>query len=300
MKLIHAQLRRPNFGDDLNLWLWPRLMPGVFDEDDSTLFLGIGSILNHRFDGPRPKLVMGAGFVAEYGRVPNLHGEDYRIYFVRGPRTAAALGLDPELAIGDPALLVRTLLPQGTGKGPVCFMPHWESHERGYWGEACARAGVTLIDPGAPVDQVLAQISGARLMLCEAMHGAIVADALRVPWVPLRPIDPRHRAKWADWADSLDLSIVPRRIAASSPVEWLARVTLRPDLLAAARRVMDVWPLAPIQWLFIARAARSLRGFARASGQTSDDRILARVTERMLEAVARFRADHGSEPARSA
>jgi succinoglycan biosynthesis protein ExoV len=295
MKLIHAQLRRPNFGDDLNLWLWPRLLPGVFDADDSTLFLGIGSILNHRFDGPTRKLVMGAAFVADYGRAPDLNGGDYRIYFVRGPRTAAALGLDPALAIGDPAVLVGTLLPRGGGEGPVCFMPHWESHERGYWAKACVRAGVTLIDPTAPVEAILAQISGARLMLCEAMHGAIVADALRVPWIPLLPIDPRNRAKWADWADSLALSIVPRRIAASSPAEWLARATQRPDVLAAARAVMDAWPLAPVRWMVIARAAGRLRALARAPGPMSDEGVLERVKGRMLEVVARFRADYGPD-----
>ena len=41
----------------------------------------------------------------------------------------------------------------------------------------------------------------------EALHGAIAADTLRVPWVPMRPLAPTHRAKWADWGDSLGLRI---------------------------------------------------------------------------------------------
>jgi succinoglycan biosynthesis protein ExoV len=268
-------------------------MPDIFDDDASIRFLGIGSILNHRFDGPGCKLVMGAGFVADYGQAPNLRGDDYRIFFVRGPRTAAALGLDPALAVGDPALLVGVLLPPGSGDGPVCFMPHWESHERGYWAQACVRAGVRLIDPSAPVETVLSQISGASLMLCEAMHGAIVADALRVPWIPIRPIDPRHRGKWADWADSLGLEIDPRRLAPSSPVERLAELTSHSGRLAIARAIMDAWPLTPIRWLFITLAARRLRALARTTGQLSESLVLERVTGRILDVIERFKSEFG-------
>jgi succinoglycan biosynthesis protein ExoV len=291
MKLFQARLRAPNFGDDLNPWMWPRLLPGVFDDDDSAIFFGVGSIISHHRDGPALKIVLGAAFVPEYGRPPDMTGDRWRFYFVRGPDTAAALGLDPTLAVGDAAILLRTLLPPGTADGPVCFMPHWESLDWGYWPETCARAGVTMIDPRWPVEQVLAAIAGARLMICEAMHGAIVADALRVPWTPVLPLEPRHRAKWRDWAGALDLSLRPHALWPSSPTEWVPHVTRRLPLLGLARDVMDSRPLTPVKAATIRLAAHRLRTLSRLPGRLSDERTLDRAVERMRAAVARFRDD---------
>ena len=291
MKLFLTRLRAPNFGDDLNPWMWPRLLPDVFDDDDSVVVFGIGSIISHRQDGPALKIVLGSAFVAEYGRLPDLSGDRWRFYFVRGPDTAAALGLDPALGVGDAAILLRTLLPPGSGNGPICFMPHWESLEWGYWAEACDQAGVTLIDPRWPVARVLAAIAGARLMICEAMHGAIVADALRVPWTPVLPLETRHRAKWRDWAGALNIPLEPRALWPSSLTEWLPHVTRRPSRLDLARDVMDTWPLAPVKAATIRLAGRRLKRLSQLPGQLSDERTLDAAVGRMTATMERFRED---------
>ncbi len=80
-----------NFGDDLNAWLWPRLIPDLLDDNPDTLFLGIGTLLNNRLPSRPRKVVFGTG--AGYGEsLPSLD-ERWRIYCVRGPLTAMALGL---------------------------------------------------------------------------------------------------------------------------------------------------------------------------------------------------------------
>lgn len=45
----------------------------------------------------------------------------------------------------------------------------------------CQQAGVEYIDPAGKVENVIAAISGSQVLISEAMHGAIVADTLRVP-----------------------------------------------------------------------------------------------------------------------
>ena len=68
---------------------------------------------------------------------------------------------------------------------------------------------MTFIDPGGEVDEVLAAIRGCELVVAEAMHGAIIADALRIPWIPVRCYDHILDFKWRDWCESLQLRYEP-------------------------------------------------------------------------------------------
>ncbi len=93
MKLYYYRGRQPNFGDELNPWMWLQLLPNLFSEDDSSTFLGVGSILYDHFPEDTLKIVFGAGYGA-YTPAPNVHTGSWDIYFVRGPQTAEVLGLD--------------------------------------------------------------------------------------------------------------------------------------------------------------------------------------------------------------
>ena len=106
MKMYFYRGRRPNFGDELNVWLWPRLLPGFFDADERELFIGVGSTLFDFLPPQSRKIVFGAGY-GGYTAVPAID-ERWRFYFVRGRLTAAALGLDARLGVGDAAILVRS------------------------------------------------------------------------------------------------------------------------------------------------------------------------------------------------
>lgn len=220
MRLYYFKSESGNFGDDLNPWLWQRLLPGLFDDDDDTFFVGIGTLLNHRIPRGGKKIVFGSG--AGYGAVPVIDGS-WTIHCVRGPLTARALGVSASLALTDPAALISSLqLPAQCRDGGVAFMPHWVSARNADWELICARVGIRYIDSRWPPDRVLAEIARSEILVAEAMHGAIVADALRVPWVPVVCYEHVLSFKWLDWTASLGLDYAPVVL----PGVWDAERTL--------------------------------------------------------------------------
>ena len=265
MKLIFFRGIKPNFGDELNVWMWPKLVEDLFDEDDSTIFLGIGSIIWNRFPKEQKKVVFGAGFGGY--TAPPVIDENWKFYFVRGKLTAKTLGIDSSLGLGDAAILLRSCVTPNPQKHfKVSFMPHWQTTFEGNWEAACEHAGINYIDPCDTVDSVLEQIQASELVLTEAMHGAIVSDALRVPWIPIKPIQNDHRSKWFDWASALNVEVKPVTVAGSTLVESTIQV-LNGGLAPVTKSVIQklnnrgrlcraVKQIAPDY--FIERAAKSL------------------------------------------
>jgi succinoglycan biosynthesis protein ExoV len=286
MQLYHWRGVARNFGDELDTVLWPQLLPNFFDDNPAELFLGIGSVLEVRHHATAMKLVAGAGY-GGYRALPVLDA-NWVVHWVRGPRTARLLGLPEAVGLGDPAMLLDA--PRNSSARSVGFMPHFESLARGAWVEAASAAGVTLIDPRGDPVAILAAIGNCRVLLSEAMHGVIVADALRVPWVALWPLAPVHRQKWYDWADALALRICFRQLAASSLPE-----RLHASPLASPHRVHRLLDLAgPVlagagQRRFIERVAQSLAAAAAAPPQLSAAAALDRCRTRMLERLENLR-----------
>lgn len=290
MKLVFFRGKVPNFGDELNLMVWPALLPrGFLDEDESELFVGIGSIIGDHLPSTSRKFVMGSGY-AGYMGLPDVHDGSWDIRFVRGPDTARTLKIDPALSICDSAILLRAMddLPAPDTSVGIGFMPHYESLERGNWAAACQAAGMTLIDATAPMELVLSQIRGARLLVTEAMHGAIVADAMRTPWVAARPIYGGHHRKWLDWSGALGLDVRLHPLKPSSVLEAYIGRTGRGGSLGKVGR-LSASPLAALpNRLLTASAARHLEELARREPQLSRDSAIADVTERAQAAVDRF------------
>ena len=289
MKLVFFRGTVPNFGDELNLHVWPALLPkGFLDEDESELFVGIGSIIGDHLPATARKFVMGSGY-AGYMGLPDVHDGSWDVRFVRGPNTAKTLNIDPRLSICDSAILLRAMeLPKPDQSVGVAFMPHYESLERGNWAEACRQAGITLIDATEPVEKVLSQIQGARLLITEAMHGAIVADALRTPWVGARPIYGGHHKKWLDWAGALDIEVRLNALKPSSVLEYYIAKTGRGGSLGKVGR-FSASPLAALPNTVLTNiAATHLDQMARLDPQLSSDTMILRVTERAQDAVDGF------------
>ena len=290
MKLTYFTGTVPNFGDALNPWLWPRLLPkGFLDADESELFLGIGSILWDHYPKTARKVVMGSGY-GGYADAPDVHDGSWEVAFVRGPRTAAYLELPPERAICDSAVLLRALdLPPPADGIGVAFMPHYHSFSRADWEKVCRRAGIRLIDPRDPVENVLSAIRGASMLITEAMHGAIVADALRTPWVAALPIHAENQGKWLDWSESLGLELKRHPLRPASLLEaYIARTGGRRYYEGRARRWSESAPARPANRILVEIAALHLRKLSRLEPQLSRDDRIGEATERSLAAVQSF------------
>jgi succinoglycan biosynthesis protein ExoV len=80
------------------------------------------------------------------------------------------------------------------------------------WLEVCRQIGWRYIDPSWEIQQVLDEIAVSRVLATEAMHGAIVADALGVPWVPVITSPGILTFKWQDWCSSIGLPYRPNYI----------------------------------------------------------------------------------------
>ncbi len=200
-----------NFGDALNPFIFNTLLPDFFDNDPTIDFFGIGSILG--FDmvaNARRKVVFSSGFA--YGTKPKIN-DSYDIICVRGPLTAKALNLDSKLAIVDGAMLLNCFpIPKQEKKYDYSFMPHWESELKFDWKSICVKTGIHYISPMQGYQQTIQEIQKSKVVIAEAMHAAIVADSLRVPWIPVKAYQGINDFKWSDWTSSLDLPYTPNRI----------------------------------------------------------------------------------------
>jgi succinoglycan biosynthesis protein ExoV len=224
MKLHLASQVQGNFGDDLNRWLWPSLIADVLDKaDDEVLFVGIGTVLDRNLPSARVTIIFGTG--TGYTPPPpdiSSHPSRWHIYGVRGPLTARVLNLDKRTAMTDPAILLAALPEfKGLDRHGVIFIPHWKSARYGEWKGICKTLGIEFVDPCQDSKLVVKRIASAEKVIAESMHAAIIADAFRVPWIPValsREISP---FKWVDWASSLNVAYRPVCLPPSNAIERL-------------------------------------------------------------------------------
>lgn len=204
---LYCYRKRPNFGDDLNSYLWPRFIDVALTAEPSSdeVFVGIGTILNERLPKARILHIFGSGL--GYGSVTPEAMANWKVYFVRGPLTARALGLDPSIGISDPAILLHKTENLNCRKDIACaFMPHHGIHSKRIR-QLCEQADVFYIDPEAPCERVIQQLLRSERLICSAMHGAIAAEALRIPWLPVVTHPQMLLSKWDDWAAAMEIEV---------------------------------------------------------------------------------------------
>jgi hypothetical protein len=211
MRLVHYRGPVPNFGDDLNPMLWPALADGLIDDDPDDAFVGIGTIIGMPCAPPSRLHVFSSGV----GNDPldSWAGRDVIYWCVRGPISAALLGLPPAAALTDGAILTpfATGFPKVAGQGATeqgaatLVIPHFQTLAYPGWDQVAAQSGFELLDPRGDPRDVVARIACARLVLTESLHGAILADTYGIPWRVFATSGNFCSTKFVDWCQSVGL-----------------------------------------------------------------------------------------------
>ena len=293
---IYSYSRRdsvPNFGDELNNWLWRELLPDldIQDANNNYILVGIGTVLNNklkeRISEHHKAFIFssGAGYELPLTDLPS----HWKTYCVRGPLTAKLLGLSKESAITDGGILLRRFysLPEDRSLSMPGFMPH--VHHAVFagddWSSICDLAGIKYIDPRWPVEQVMREIQSCKLLLAEAMHGAITADAVGVPWIPIVTSPRILPFKWQDWCASIQQLYSPERLPVLNPQYPRYGRGLRSGLNSVSHwsrvLIQKNWSLSKDQH---ASMAESLRRIAEKGHPMLSDRTLMENLTQALEA----------------
>lgn len=224
MKIYSYRAPQGNLGDDLNHWLWPRVLQSDFLQRPG-VFMGIGSVIHaahfEQLPRERPLYIFGAG--CRSARDP-FEGVEIKkkIVMVRGPLSAQALHLSSGFAGLDAAYALQFTseypqlrsLPKKHG---VTLIPYFRSGPLVHYPSvgSLKRWNILRSDEYGSMPHALQTIAESQFILTESLHGAIIADALRVPWMRLwyylnRPADQETgRFKWADWQQSLGIEHIP-------------------------------------------------------------------------------------------
>jgi len=141
----------------------------------------------------------------------------HHILWVRGPLTARLLGLGSKSVVGDAGYLIRKtgFLQKSLSitRSGIGFLPHYTAAcSSPKLKEISESVGLRYIDPRAGYETVLNLINQCESVITEALHGAIVCDALRVPWVPVKSSDDIFKFKWLDFCASIGINYNPKPI----------------------------------------------------------------------------------------
>lgn len=206
MRLLYHNSR--NVGDYINKIIFDDIVKIAAPE--THIALGIGTILGLK----KPSLgevfhVFGSGISLDqmdtYGTFDFELKQQYIFHGVRGHFTAKKMGIDKSAVCGDFAYLLPDKIEKnGEQFDLIGFVPHKDSLDLYFdWDELLLDVGIKLINPfSSPLDFV-SQMTSCKKVVCEAMHGAIIADAYGVPWRPLFTFDGISVSKWEDWLSVL-------------------------------------------------------------------------------------------------
>jgi hypothetical protein len=206
---LHWWKAVPNFGDALNPLIVGHLAGRdvVHAAPKNADMFAIGSLLQvvkRNFEDPRAgaaPVIWGTGLLHSVQAKGFLKNVD--IALMRGPVTAALLGIEDSV-FGDPGLLVNEVLPfDGIGNDQIGVVPHHSLlDDTDVLAFVASDPAYVLIDPRRDTREVCQLIASCAHILASSLHGLIVADAYGVSNTWIHPKGQSH-LKYLDYAASV-------------------------------------------------------------------------------------------------
>lgn len=200
----------PNFGDVISQHIVSHVSGRdvVWAEPGEAQIFALGSIMRpvartYKDGKAHRPWIWGTGCIDSVGRRFVNHVE---FAAVRGPETAARLGVDVA-TYGDPGILIdRVAGPPPAPSGKVGLVLHHSQRNSDK-----ARAVLDALPDLMPIDvtgdaiDVVHQIAGCAHVISSSLHGLIVADAYGVPntWLDPEGIHKSPRFKFHDYAAAI-------------------------------------------------------------------------------------------------
>ena len=196
-----------NFGDLITPYLLSSYgYTPLLATKESACLVATGSliqILPYEFSGT----ILGTGLIAHRN-----HPLPFaRFLAVRGPKTRDCLGLDAELPLGDPALLVGRFVKSKSTIHEVGLIPHYVDKKdpgvarlKRFFGE-----DAIIIDVMKDPRDVFSKISRCKFVFSSSLHGIIVAQSLgiRAAWVKFSNKVTGDGFKFLDYSESVGYGI---------------------------------------------------------------------------------------------
>lgn len=210
----------PNFGDLLTPLLLPHygVVP-IRHHPDQARLAGVGSVLEH-FDESFSGIIWGSGSILG----DPIGFPQARVLGVRGRLTQELLGAPDSIALGDPGLLIREVVPAREPAYDAVFVPHYLHRGDAFFTRMAAEwpGRTAVVDVAWHPRRVARMIARARCVVSSSLHGMILADSYRIPTVRIvSREDPLygHDFKFRDH-ESVVKPPRMREVVADATVSW--------------------------------------------------------------------------------
>jgi succinoglycan biosynthesis protein ExoV len=196
--------------DRLNEWLLLQYLRKYATLDETSVLFGGVTFNKYLVPGyitpfSRQILLLGTGVDENFPLTHPAH--NWSVYAVRGPLSAQKLSLPPQKSVTDSAILLKGVLPPLPQQRPYprTYLAEFQSiRHRHALEKICAEFNIQLVSLQSTMEKILEAIQQSECVITDSLHGAIVADTLRIPWIPTLPSQGGD-FPWRDWCASMDI-----------------------------------------------------------------------------------------------